>query len=232
MTGSDSDIGKILEESFLARENELRELRAQPLNLPPFGKIFIPSLEEVHRSFLTPLELIEMMSLSTRELAVTQIHRELMSGRIKGLCEEAHIAVGDVLGRPKWVELDSWIWRLSAPSTDADFWETGYFKIEIPATVGRSGIQGSFELFGVRFSSRSSSEPDNATIAQEATKPTVGRNDLGRWFEVFSSVHPDAVEDFALRSASAMFPDNHVPRQWVRDLRGPQKRGKPAKRHD
>lgn len=233
MASGDSDIGKIIEAAALAREKELRELRAQPRTLPPLSMIFVQSSEEVHGGFLAPNNLAKSLNLSTHDLAVTQIHRELRSGRIKALCEEVHVSVGNVIDRLKWVELDPWIWKLAAPSATADFWETGYFHIAIPATVGGSGSQGSFELFRVRFGwLRSRSEPGSEVDASQPGKATVGKADLAKWFDVFSSIHPDAVEDFALRSASAMFPDNHVPRQWVRDLRGPRKRGKPASRHE
>lgn len=65
--------------------------------------------------------------------------------------------------------------------------------------------------------------------AAERDRPTVDLAALRQWHELFVQLHPAAVEAFALKSAKAMFPDRHVPRQWVRDLRGAQKRGKPPK---
>lgn len=62
-----------------------------------------------------------------------------------------------------------------------------------------------------------------------ADMPTVDRAALKQWHVIFAQLHPGAVEEQALKSAKAMFPDHHVPRQWVRDLRGSQKRGKPPK---
>ena len=242
MAGSDSDIGKIVEAAALAREEELRELRAQqrelraqPFSLPPLSKVFVQSFEEVHGKFLSPIELIKSLNLSTQELAVTQIHREMKSGRIKGLCEEAHVAVGDVLDRPKWVELDPWIWKLSSPSADADFWETGYFHIEVPATAGRTGSQGSFELFGVRFGwARTRSEPEaQADEVQSQQQTPLPKAEAERVAKAILEVWTGTVtETRAVELARGMCPDHKVSRdpflEIFRAIRGNKKPGKPA----
>lgn len=233
MAGGESDIAKIFEEAALASAKELQELRAQPLNLPPFAKIFASSFEEVHSKFLVPIEMAKSLNLSSHNVAVTQIHRELKSGRLKALCEEVHIAVGDVRGRPKWVELDPWIWKLSAPNVDADFWETGYFQIEVPATAGGTGSQGSFELFGVRFGwAQTRSEPgEKAEDSQSPQQTPLPKAEAERVAKAILELWANAVtETRAFQLARGMCPDHKVSRdpflETFRAIRGVKKPGK------
>ena len=111
----------------------------------------------------------------------------------------------------------------------------------VPETLAQTSWQGDIQFFGIRFwpdglpggaDNPFPSMGKRETASDDNSKPTVSKTELARWHDIFTKIYPDAVEALALRSATAMFPDNQVPRQWVRDLRGPQKRGKPASRHE
>ncbi len=166
--------------------------------------------------------------------AVTQIHRELEVARVVGIAEHAIWRRDGETSQAYFLIVTTWFWSIETPLVH-DFWVTGYRERLFPAKG--YGISGDnwIKLFAIRFwfansSTELPSKPAEPTERQE--KPVVSRQELANWHEVFKSVHPSAVEAFAQRSAKAMFPDNHVPRSWVRELRGPQKRGKPATRHE
>jgi hypothetical protein len=134
------------------------------------------------------------------------------------------------------VKLKPSTWRGWACLADHDFWETGditFYEFDVTGYGGRTVAH----FHDVRFDPggfHGINPPETGPVqspAQATEKPTVSKAELAKWHEVFKIVHPDAAEALALQSAVAMFPEKHVPRQYVRDLRGPQKRGKPSSRH-
>ena len=227
----DSEIAGIFGEVAKSRLVELALARAKRVNLPPLTKIFSPGHEGACRECLTPGQLVKSLGLSTHELAVTQIHRELRSGRVRAICEEVHIAVGNVAHRPKWVSLDTWIWKLSAPLASEDFWETGYFHIVVPDNEYGSGEQGTFELFGVRFGF--SSKPGAAALKlDDPVKPgsTLSKAEAENFCRAIVAGWPDASQDWAHAKAVLFYPDKSIPRDWfrsiLRSIRGHRNPGK------
>lgn len=105
-----------------------------------------------------------------------------------------------------------------------DFFDGEKWSSEVaPIHVGRPTLTTTY--FDVHF------DPAAFRVDPDLSKTPLRRapatSDLRQWYNVFQGVHPHATEDEAVRSAKAMFPDLHVSRQSVRELRGPQKRGKP-----
>ncbi|WP_422059122.1 hypothetical protein [Sphingopyxis sp.] len=236
MTTGDSDASKLLYESIIERERKLAAAKAErdkkPFVVPDISEAF----DDTYAQCILPSAALERFKFSTRELSVTQMHRELKSSRVQAVCHEAISFINGMGTRISRAMLDSWVWHVDVPAPDDGFWETGYFRILVPETMGRTSWQGEIEFFGIRFwPDGLPGGVDNPLPSQrqepsgdDALKPDVSQADLDRWHEIFTAIHPNAVEDFAIRSARAMFPENKVARQRVRDLRGPQKRGKPA----
>lgn len=162
-----------------------------------------------------------------KELAVTQLHRELDVTRIVGIAEQVVWRRNAESSTAYYFIVPVWFWNYDIKA-DSDFWDTGYHERGFP-TKGYGFLPDNWiRLYAVRFWFNTQ-DADTPQEQVDTDRPAVPRSDLARWHEVFKAVHPDAVEAFAMRSAEAMFPDHRVPRQWVRDLRGPQKRGKPRK---
>ena len=114
---------------------------------------------------------------------------------------------------------------------------TGYLDVWVPSTIRSYSVElsGRIRLYGVRFwpdgdAFKAMPHGEEAQTEISDAKPPISDADLTRWFEVFSKVHEVSTEDMALRSAQAMYLDKNVSRQKIRDLRGPQKRGKPPNR--
>ena len=240
MTTDDSGVGKLLYESIIERERRLAAAKAERDKKPFVVPDIRETSEDIYAQCVLPAAALDHFKFSTRELSVTQMHRELKSSRVQAVCHEAISFINGVSVRIPRAVIDTWVWHVGLPAPDDGFWETGYFRVLVPETVGQTSWQGDMEFFGIRFwpdglpGGADNPLPSTRKIdaeSEDEAKPTVSKTDLARWHDVFSNIHPDAVEALALRSATAMFPDNQVPRQWVRDLRGPQKRGKPAIRH-
>lgn len=203
-----------------------------PYTAPPFGS----ADPEHYAQSLSPRQALARFPYD-HELAVIQLKRELEVDRVQGIAHEAIWSLGDNVGTLKHFVAASWVWRLAMPRHDNDFWDTGYLDVWVPSTIQRYSVElmGRIRLFGVRFWPDGDAFQMLNTSADSGTKPSEAKSpvavaDLERWYSVFVGTHEISSEDFALRSAQAMFPDNHVSRQRVRDLRGPQKRGKPANR--
>lgn len=141
-----------------------------------------------------------------------------------------------------FVHISQRLWQMWRDSGDEHFWETNGENaiFDHYGSTGASGGSTPQRFFDVRFDPKTFSgkppiaPPDAPDTKPEGAKdlPAVKRRDLDRWHEVFKATHPNAPEALAMRSAAAMFPDNRIPRQWVRELRGPQPIGKPKTRHD
>jgi hypothetical protein len=239
MTSGDSDLSKLLYESMIERERKLAADKAERDKKPFVAPNIRQTDSQTYAQCVLPAVGLDHFKFSTRELSVTQVHRELKSSRVQAVCHEAISFINGKQERVPHAILDSWVWRVEVPAPDDGFWETGYFRILVPENMGRTSWRGEIEFFGTRFwpdgLPGGADNPLPSTDRQEpgsddTLKPDVSKADLERWHEVFSGIHPNTVEDFAIRSARAMFPDNKVSRQRVRDLRGPQKRGKPTNR--
>ncbi|MCR2833309.1 hypothetical protein [Parerythrobacter lacustris] len=233
MTG-ESDFSKLLQQNLWEREKELSEARARRDAETFEAPVFLVADAESYARCLHPEGALASLGLSSKGLAVTQLHREIRSARVQVIAHEAIWALDGTVISLSYPVIDAWYWHLSVPDEASDFWETGYFSASIPTTKGKSKFRGTVEIYGGRF------WPDNlpggegnprpGQASAKDTRPPVPDADLRRWHEVFSQVHQHSTEEAALRSAQAMFPDNHVSRQKVRDLRGPQKRGRPGDR--
>jgi hypothetical protein len=58
---------------------------------------------------------------------------------------------------------------------------------------------------------------------------------LKAWFEVYQQAYADTAadtEDMALKSAKGMFPDKHITRAKIRELRGQRPMGRPKRHKD
>lgn len=185
---------------------------------------------EEYESWLTPETMLEAMPYGM--LNKTQLGRELRAERYRSAADEVIWAHDGFTGRDRLAILPRWVWTIAMPDVASDFWRTGYLDAWVP--VNRSAFDAGnwIRIYGVRFWAPGLQLPEPKVSADSVAKPNVAKADLARWHEIFVDVHPNAPEALALQSAAAMFPNNTVPRQWVRDLRGPQKRGKPPSRHN
>lgn len=204
-----------------------------PYSIPPFQQASLEQYEQC----ISPRELLSRFPYSA-ETAIKQIRRELEYDRIQAIAHQGIWRLGDDVGSESNLLVGSWAWWLSMPALDSDFWDTGYLEVWVPRTIHefRVELHGNVRLYGIRFWPQGDGllvlESPSKTIeaAPKESRPAVSDADLRRWHDVFSVVHSQASEETAVRSAQAMFPDNHVARQRVRDLRGPQPIGKPAGR--
>jgi hypothetical protein len=86
-----------------------------------------------------------------------------------------------------------------------------------------------------RYEERRAKEPPVEARATTDTDPTeedlpkVDFEHLKLWHLAFEAAHPNGSEELAIKSARGAFPNNFVPRQWVRDLRGERPKGRPRK---
>ena len=220
-----SALQKMLESAYKPRE-------PIPYSPPPFAQ----ATPEHYAESLRPRDLLARFPISN-ELAVRQLRRELEYDRAQAIAHEGIWRLGDEQGRTPNLIVGSWMWQLTMPGVESDFWDTGYLEVWVPHTIHeyRVELSGVVRLYGVRFWPDGDAllalpPPQTDGAAPTEAKPPVSDADISRWFEVFSQIHQGSTEDFALRSAQSMFPDNYVSRQRVRDLRGPQKRGRPTKR--
>jgi hypothetical protein len=203
-----------------------------PYSPPPFSS----ASPEHYAQSLTPRQVLERFPFD-HQLSVIQLKRELEVDRVQGIAHQAIWSLGEDEGTLANFIAASWVWWLAMPRPESDFWDTGYLDIWVPSTIHsyRVELMGRIRLYGVRFWPDGdafkvlSTDTEEEAKSQEL-KPPVAAADIERWYSVFSGTHEISSEDFAVRSAQAMFPDNHVSRQRVRDLRGPQKRGKPSNR--
>lgn len=203
-----------------------------PFAVPPFQS----TPAENYAKSLTPRQLLATFPYEDG-LAVRQAGRELRYSRLQAVAHEAIWHLGEDQGKLSYAIVDDWVWWLTMPKISDDFWETGYLEVWVPSTIHEFHVelQGAVRLYGLRFwpeGDAFGALPGATGISDQSRseKPPVSEADMSNWWRVFSGVHPEASEDLAQRSARAMFPDNHVSRQKVRDLRGPQKRGRPAAR--
>jgi hypothetical protein len=183
-------------------------------------------------SMLTPADTIASMPYGAANYE--QLSRELRNGRYVAAAEEIIWTYNGETGRDSLAVIPDSIWSIFKPDASSDFWVTGYFDTSIPSATGAYTYAFGqwMRAFNTRIWVRPSfvPAPTRGAEADDRARPNVAMGDLQRWHRIFAEVHPDAPEALALQSAAAMFPDNRVPRQWVRDLRGPQKRGKPTSR--
>ena len=177
------------------------------------------------------------------------IYSRIADGSIIAL---ARTAIGQERGRePERATLaaiNPVLWGEPFVTRDRDFWVTGDIGfddtpgIDLMWTMEPKDDQPTrvYTFRGVRIEPTSfarelgddapPAEPSpDADETESSDKRPVDPASLKRWHELFSQLHPGAVEEQAIKSAKAQFPDHHVPRHWVRELRGPQKRGKPPK---
>lgn len=223
MSGQESDkLGDLLAQAF-------EEPFSQPPKLEPIPAFQYAKPSDYEVS-ITPLDAIASYGYA-RETAVVQLHRELQVGRASGIAEHAIWQRDGEVHQSYYLIVPTWFWSPQV-TLDQDFWQTGYRDRFFPTKGYTFDVDSWIRLFGVRFWFPNLAATRPLSTTTDSDRPSVSRAELEKWHQVFAAVHPDAVEAFALRSAAAMFPDNHIPRQWVRDLRGPRKRGKPAKRHD
>lgn len=228
MAGDDEQIDPVVA-ALLARRTD----RVEP-PVPATSREFHWIAAEEYETYLNPEATLAAMPFGAANRA--QLWRELRNGRYKAAADEVIWTHNGKTGRDRLAVLEHWVWTLFEPEIGSDFWTTGYFDTHIPSEDGRYHINSSgwIRVFGTRFLPNAPLPPPPAVAAPEARaeKPTVAKSELVRWHDVFKQVHPDAPEALALRSASAMFPEHHVPRQYVRDLRGPQALGKPKARRE
>lgn len=171
MASGESDIGKIIADAAFRQEMELADLRkerdATPYEVPEIRS----TDDESYNASLSPAQAIAALGLSSHELAVTQFERELKAGRVEALCHQAKIFLETEAYSTLRAIIDPWVWHLSFPAADSDFWETGYFRVLVPSTLGRSGWQGDIEFFQVRF------WPDGLPGGSDNPLPTSARQD-------------------------------------------------------
>jgi hypothetical protein len=178
--------------------------------------------------WLRPSEALDILSTAWgHETSARWIAGRLISGLIVA-------GAAAVMRRPgsplhTFVKVPADAWQDWACLRASDFWKTG------DVTLYRGGsLAGQFH--DVRFHPSGfvkaipSPGDQPAGEGSPSEKPIVARADLARWHQLFVQVYPNAAEALAQQSAAAMFPNHRVPRQYVRDLRGPQKRGKPPSR--
>jgi hypothetical protein len=116
------------------------------------------------------------------------------------------------------------------------FWATGDLVY-----THRFGIyeEVTFRHFDVRFEPESvyaiinrtpgepvAPDPEDSEIIAKGVP--VSRTHLEAWYELYRQAYrgADDTEDTALKSAKGMFPGKAVSREKIRELRGPQKRGR------
>jgi hypothetical protein len=133
------------------------------------------------------------------------------------------------------------------------FWETGDIRFWIPDNY-HINLHCSVLYFGVRFDPTGiddwvmefpanvdytekesiarpakpmAREPSSSEVGEEhSTLTPIAESKLRRWHEFFIDINPHGTEAEALAHAKATFPKNRISREQVRDMRGPQKRGK------
>lgn len=239
MGTNDSNWEDIIGKAALERYEEIRALRAErdakPFHAPEFEQCF----KSTYDLCVTPLEALEAMNLSTRSLAVTQLHRELKSDRLKAVCEESIRLVDGEAKRQKYGVIAPWLWSAALPTPENDFWETGYLHVTIPSNVGQTMWNGQVELFGVRFSrvnlpGRQDEAPEE--IGSEVTRPQASRADLEKFCRAMLSEWPDMTQDVAYEKAQLFYPDKRIARDnfrsILRSIRGDTKPGKKPKMDD
>lgn len=217
---------------MLQAEN-LRRAQSEPLTLPPISKLLRGVTDEELAGLFTPQGTIDSLKLSTRQLAITQLHRELRSGRLAAFCDEGIINFGAQVGRSHKSQIDPWIWRFGIPNAEADFWETGYHFFTLPETVGGSGVQGTIELFGVRFGwVRGRSEHNTKAVDQPSQLTPLPKAEAERVAKAILEIWTGTVtESRAVELAKGMCPNHRVSRdpflEIFRAIRGTKKPGKP-----
>jgi len=190
--------------------------------------------EEEFAKWLTPQQALNCLPGSwSYDTKVRWIDRRLESGLIRSAASASR-GKSQQTATVALAAVPPQLWTQFACLAEHDFWKTG--DVTFYSSTTGYDRQWSGTLHDVRFDPAGFQDavPPEGGLAsastQDAEKPTVSRAELAKWHEVFKGVHPEAAEALALQSAAAMFPDKHVPRQYVRDLRGPQKRGKPPAR--
>lgn len=151
MGSDDSEFSKILKEGYLEQQQKLSEERAKRDAEPYRVPSLVSTTDENYGLCISPSDALATFKLSTDALAVTQLHREIRSGRVQAVCHEAITFLNGIKERFEHVVIGDWLWHLETPELESDFWETGYFRVLIPKTIGRSNYQGDIEFFGVRF---------------------------------------------------------------------------------
>ncbi len=231
---------------MLRAEQLDRDQKAEQLRLEALAAAKAISPDE-YEQWLPPRVAIKMLEpLLPEPLAKTEVYNRLCGGEILSVARTANWYHQSTVETKDLGKLGAFIWQMNKLHDHDLFWSTGTHKLSRPLHHS-SSTRHPVECFGIRFEpggvqkvlrdsgvdlelAKPSPSEGSGAIGEES-KSSVSKADLARWHEIFAKLHPDAPEALALRSAVALFPDNHVPRQWVRDLRGPQKRGKPTNRH-
>lgn len=191
---------------------------------------------EEFSAWFTPQHVLSLLGkhwgLST---AISAINERLRAGLVVAATESAVQTINGNVTKFQlaWIPPAGWVDHVFGYASP--FWDTGQIELRLTGTGHYAG--DTLALFNVKFRPADilkmlPDEPSKDDKAATPDRPTVSQEDLRAWHELFQNLHPNAVESLAVRSAAAMFPDNHIPRQWVRDLRGPQPRGKPTSRHE
>ena len=130
--------------------------------------------------------------------------------------------------------IDPWVWFLSFPAPDSDFWETGYHHDHLPKTYGRTSWQGDIELFRVRFLLDDlTAGADHPAPANAAARTPLPKAEAERVSRAILEIWTNTVtEARALELARGMCTDHKVSRdpflETFRVIRGGKKPGKPA----
>jgi hypothetical protein len=191
------------------------------------------SVEEFERWVPIPDALAVLDKHWTPHVSRETLWRYLQLGKLVARAESMVFRGTDVA----FAQIPEALWK-SEPPEYTSFWLNGmyetfardlneqqvlvtFFRVRVdPAGLARMVPQPA--VVRTRESEPSKRKPPKSKPPKQE-KPVVPRADLARWHEVFRQVHPHASEALAMRSATAMFPDHHIPRQNVRDLRGPQR---------
>lgn len=171
------------------------------------------------------------------ETKTNWIFGRLRSGLIIA-ASRSYQSINDSIISDKIYTLTQDIWQECERHREADFWQTGDVTFSKASSSDWYSTTTIGTAFDVRFNPAgftctiSPRDNESAKFEPLKDKPTVSKSDLKLWHDIFKQVHPNGVEALAIRSAAAMFPDNSVPRQFIRDLRGAQILGKPKVRHE
>jgi hypothetical protein len=186
-------------------------------------------------NWLTPLQAVELLKSAYRSehLAIQTLLERLRGGMVQAVSRETKLEGRKDSATLAPIPIAHWDFVRGASS----FWTTG----DLVYNFRPQGEYESLTLrhFDVRFEPKSvraiiGNEADRAPVSGESPgEPTdkglpVSEAHLQAWYEVYKQAYRGAAdtEDTALKSARGMFPGKSVSREKIRELRGPQKRGR------
>lgn len=158
---------------------------------------------------------------------------ECLRGRMVRACAAFSSKDGDNQIERNEIGADEWL----HVGENTIFWTSGHltYKVHLRGSNRHTAIRHHdvrFEPESVRIIGAPASKQAIAprTDLEPAQKgPRVSDAHLKAWYALYCSVYPgDTLESHAVKSAQGMFPDKTVSRDRVRELRGPQKRGRKA----